>query len=183
MHRIKTRIHRLRAAGFSLVEWLFAMAIIILLGALSMPALERAAQRADLARCAGNLRAIGAAVLNFANDNESRFPVIETNPTNPVYSSEDGAEPILEVLGEYGVTESILRCPADLRRANFFEKTGSSYEWRPVVDGELVTSPVIYGRRGERYPASSRIRLMMDFERVHGGQANMLFADGHVRTR
>lgn len=167
--------------AFTLIELLVVIAILGMIVSISAPILGRAKANAESAKCVGNLRNVGLAVLSFVSENDNRFPVIETNPSNPVYGPEEEAEPLIDVLGPYGVTEESLRCPADSRSFNWFKKVGSSYEWRPVLDDELANAPVVYGRRGTRYPPSARIRLVMDFEGVHGGRANRLFADGHVK--
>ena len=176
-----SRSHRHFRAGFTLVELLIVMAIIGILVSLLAPQLGSIRERAERAKCAANLRNLAAAVQSYTVENDNRFPMVETNPSNPVYSADVGAKPILEVLGEYGVTPDSLKCPSDVRKQNWFKKTGSSYEWRPLLDGELVSAPVIYTRRGERFPPLSKIRLVMDFEKVHGGRANLLFADGTVK--
>ncbi|MFY8217334.1 MAG: type II secretion system protein [Chthoniobacterales bacterium] len=176
--------HTRRASGaFTLIELLIVVAIIGMLVALTAPAIENARERAESAKCLTNLRNIGVAVLSYVADNDNRFPIIETDPTNPVYDPSEEAGTLLTVLGDYGVTEQGLRCPTDLRTFNNFEKRGSSYEWRPLLDDELASSPVIFTRRGMRYPPSSKIRLVMDFEPVHRGRPNLLFADGRVRTQ
>jgi prepilin-type N-terminal cleavage/methylation domain-containing protein/prepilin-type processing-associated H-X9-DG protein len=180
-----SRINRTRRASgaFTLIELLIVVAIIGMLVALTAPAIENARERAESTKCLTNLRNIGVAVLSYVADNDNRFPIIETDPSNPVYDPSEEAGTLLTVLGEYGVTEQGLRCPTDLRTFDNFKKRGSSYEWRPMLDDELASSPVIFTRRGLRYPPLSRIRLVMDFEPVHRGRPNLLFADGRVRTK
>ena len=89
---------------------------------------------------------------------------------------------MLTELGPYGVTDATLAsAPETLRQATTFKLRGSSYQWSPILDGELKVNPVVYGRRGgARTVNPARMRLCMDFEAVHFNRANRLYADGHV---
>ena len=172
-----------RESAFTLIELLVTVAIIGMLVALMAPNLSRARDKAMSVKCANNLRQIGIAVLQYANDNDNRFPKIEGMPSNPIYEGDTGeAKPMEEVLGPYGVTKATLQCPSDLARNNYYKTEGSSYQWNPVVDEELVSSPKFYSRMGVRNPRSSWIRLAMDFDTVHAGHSNRLYADGHVKA-
>jgi prepilin-type N-terminal cleavage/methylation domain-containing protein/prepilin-type processing-associated H-X9-DG protein len=170
-------------SGFTLIELLVTISIIAMLATLLTPAIGRAIAKADSVRCANNLSQVGIAVMNYAADNDNRYPEIESMPTNPVYPSDSGAGTMLAVLGPYGITEAALRCPADVKLHNYFKKEGSSYMWRPTVDDELTTAPKIYTRRaGQIVPPASRLALATDFEGgTHHGHINAVFADGHVR--
>jgi prepilin-type processing-associated H-X9-DG protein len=62
-----------------------------------------------------------------------------------------------------------------------FQKYGSSYQWAPAFDDEVVNAPVIYITPGFSIPVhNSRVRLAMDFTGVHNGRENVLYGDGHV---
>lgn len=167
--------------AFTLVELLVVLAIVGLLVGLGVPEFNRFFDRSRSTACLSNLRAIGASVRNYINDNDSTFPIIETNPADPIYPEEVEARGMLETLEPYGLTTTMLRCPADVRAKNYFAQRGTSYEWRPIVDDEPALNPIVFTRRGERRVSPSRVRLVIDIDAVHNGRNNQLFADGRVR--
>jgi prepilin-type N-terminal cleavage/methylation domain-containing protein/prepilin-type processing-associated H-X9-DG protein len=167
--------------AFSLVELIVVIAIVGVLLALVFPEYQKMIERARSVACMNNLRQIGVAVGTYLVDNDNTFPFVEPNPNDPVYDPDYEAKPMLEELGPYGVTQQLLRCPEDLRAGNYFAQRGSSYQWSPILDGELKVNPVVYGwRGGTRTVNPARMRICMDFEAVHFNHANRLYADGHV---
>ena len=167
--------------AFSLVELTLVIAIAAILAVSIWPEYQRIVERARSVACMNNLRQIGIAVSTYLADNDNTFPFIEPNPADPVYDPEYEAQPMLAELGPYGVTPKLLQCPSDLKASNYFLSRGSSYQWSPMLDGELKVNPVVYGRRGgARTVNPARMRLCMDFEPVHFNRANRLYADGHV---
>ena len=68
--RISTRLKN----GYTLVELLFAIAIITILLALISPTLFRIRNGADSVVCSNNLRQIGSALLLYAADNDGELP-------------------------------------------------------------------------------------------------------------
>lgn len=176
-----------RATAFTLVELLIVVAIIALLISLAAPSYDKFLDRARSAACMGNLRQIGTAVGLYSADHDSTLPYIN-NPARPVYvAPEDLPEgatvtTMLEAFSPYGITEKSLRCPQDAVVNNYFSTEGTSYEWRPWIDGESLLTPKIYTRRGTiALRRASRIRIVMDTDSVHGGKQNTLFADGRVQ--
>jgi prepilin-type N-terminal cleavage/methylation domain-containing protein/prepilin-type processing-associated H-X9-DG protein len=174
--------HSFSRRAFTLVELIAVLALVSLLISLAIPEMQRFLERARSTACASNLRSIGLAVRNYINEHDGTFPVIETNPDNPIYPEEVQARGMLETLEPYGVTVNMLRCPSDLRGPDYFDQRGTSYEWRPVIDGENSVNPIFYTRRGARQVSPSRVRIVMDFTPVHNGRQNRLFADGRVRN-
>ncbi|HUO07200.1 MAG TPA: prepilin-type N-terminal cleavage/methylation domain-containing protein [Phycisphaerae bacterium] len=75
--KIPTRLHALRdgnwprayaSGGFTLIELLVVVAIIAILIAILLPSLGRAKDRAKETRCASNLKMLGTAATEYAND-------------------------------------------------------------------------------------------------------------------
>jgi len=177
---IQTRSAR---AAFTLIELLVVLSIVALLASLLLPVMHGVLGKARSTECASNLRQVGLAVNAWATDHDNYFPKIETDPngTVQVYDADDNARSLVETLGGYGLDPRFVQCPTDIHTTRYFQNKGSSYEWRPIVDGEKVNGPKIYGRRGAFTVPASRIRICLDYERIHNGQQNRLYADGHVR--
>ncbi|MDR0533342.1 MAG: prepilin-type N-terminal cleavage/methylation domain-containing protein [Verrucomicrobiales bacterium] len=173
-------------AAFTVIELIVTVFIIALLFSLSMPSIRVILGKADSIACVSNLQQIGLAVQGYAQDNDGNMPMIETDPSNPVYPSgsltPDNTTPVglYDTLKDYGITQKNVQCPSDLKANNYYLLKGSSYEWRPYADDEPINNPQVYFRNNPRNVSSSRIRICQDFSGVHNGRMNAVYCDGHV---
>jgi prepilin-type processing-associated H-X9-DG protein len=107
--------------------------------------------------------------------------VIEPWPSQPVYSSTDGAQTILQALGPYGVTAGVLQCPSDLKGPNYYAKEGASYQWFPMANGQNTQSiKMLWMNNQSQSMTMSKLFLAFDYSAVHSGGSNLLYGDGHI---
>jgi len=180
------------ARAFSLIELIVMIAILSILASFAMPVIGSTIERGRSAKCVNNLRQIGTAVQQYVNENDYRFPLIETDP--PTIGN--GGLPALRALEAYGVTQATLTCPTDVVDTNSVAQYGSSYYFSPAIQEELASNVNIYTPRGTfRVANIGRLTVASDFTGVHTRRAtqqdtpylkngmNVLKADGRVIQR
>jgi prepilin-type N-terminal cleavage/methylation domain-containing protein len=161
----------MKRRGFTLIELLVVVAIIALLISILVPALSAARARAKASVCMSNLRQVGLALRNYADDHAGQIPrgaaipapfVVPDNvATNLIYCSNTKSMCGLGMLLErYARNVHILYCPADgnldeqeeLPKINTDEDAYGSYLYRMADDisRTVFDDP---GKNGEGLPA------------------------------
>jgi prepilin-type N-terminal cleavage/methylation domain-containing protein/prepilin-type processing-associated H-X9-DG protein len=141
--------------GFTLVELLVVIAIITVLISLLLPALNKARAASQAVQCSSNMRQIGVAMFNYANDDRQGYLpyagiVFGVVGSNTYQMSWDllinqylGGNVIQSVApAQKAVPPPVLWCPTDL--ANGFDRTGSlqhrSYSMVADHSGALIVN-------------------------------------------
>jgi len=162
-----------RHAGFTLVELLVVVGIIALLSSIALPVSQRLLHRSKSAHCMGNLRSLGSSLQLYLGDNNNVMPTMLLGRE----SKEDDQPVIDNTLNAYAGSADVFRCKAD--EQGFFEKTGTSYHWNNLLNGQNVASMDFMGFIRD----STRIPVIGDKEGFHkfrDVKVNILYADGHV---
>jgi len=103
--------------GFTLVELLVVMGIIVILISIVLPSIPSARRQAETAVCASNLSQIGAALLSYADDHDGwLFPSAMGWDATHVYTDPATEQVVHNVwtVKVFGVwNPPIMRCPSD----------------------------------------------------------------------
>jgi len=193
-----SRIKRINDGGFTIVEILVVITIIVILFLLLFPSISSMKRSAESAKCVSNLRQIGIALLSYSSDHNGLIPPhLGKDPDTGKYIT---AAYWYRVLGYDGYLEKIVAgkgiyfCPSlpvthdgmqayGLRRwatpGQPFDTTQNLRILTKPSDFFLVADSYVVPSKSQGYFIAGGdpnwcIRL------EHFGLANTLFADGHV---
>jgi prepilin-type N-terminal cleavage/methylation domain-containing protein/prepilin-type processing-associated H-X9-DG protein len=158
--------------GFTLVEVMVVVGILVLLVAVGWPAVSSGIARAQSAGCLGNLRALGVALNLYLADHGGIMPGVAA-----ARSSRSEEVPVIDtILAGYADNPAVFGCPSD---RELFRETGTSYYYNSALGGQPVAAMNFLGL----VEGSSRIPVLVDKEGWHSRnptRVNHLFADGHA---
>jgi prepilin-type N-terminal cleavage/methylation domain-containing protein/prepilin-type processing-associated H-X9-DG protein len=183
-------------SAFTLIELLCVITIIAILASMLVPAFGTMQAKANSIACSSNLRTIGEAVQLYLQDHNQNFPAINPAVGPSYYPAGYPTQTMVQAFGPYGVTNSTLQCPSDMKQGakSSYVLYQSSYDWKPTLDDENTSEPLVYGGPGGRraqFGAQtsgstgfvvklSKVRQCFDDTQIHFGHMNALYADGHV---
>ena len=193
--------------GFTLIELLIVIAIIAILAAILFPVFARARENARRSSCSSNLKQIGLAFLQYAQDYDEKF--------TPQYTEGSGAAGFVavnvdsstadkgwaELLQPYLKSRQIFQCPSEstLQAAagnneytdywynlNLSRRNQATIEYSSlcVLGGDGISDNSQYNMDGLESTAASAVgtgRARVGHGLRHLSGSNYAFADGHVK--
>lgn len=195
-----------KSTAFTLIELLIVVAIIILLVSILAPAVSRVLEHSFRAACAGNVKEIGRAAMNYAlaprlhrGAKGKSFP--DTDPTSGNWHTAGGNRGCLWVLVKHGfiAPESFI-CPsldgfqAAVSNASGFGNSNCAYSFISMVEqvrtlNNSYTSLAIVADLNPRFdPGSSTLYEYSDFDHDGGtssteqDRANELQSEGKLKN-
>jgi prepilin-type N-terminal cleavage/methylation domain-containing protein/prepilin-type processing-associated H-X9-DG protein len=188
--------------AFTLIELLCVMALISILAALLLPAINQGRARAKRVGCINNLRQVGIAFQNFAHDHNGHFPMAVPGSAG---GSQEFTLASYQVAGDFSysfrhfqtlsndlVTPKMLACPADTRlpALNFALLQNENVSYFVGLKSDYsVPGSILAGDRNltnDYARGSSLIRLNRGWRwtsELHQFKGNLLFADAHVEEK
>lgn len=193
-----------RISGFTTVELLTSIGIVVALAALIFPAFARARTGAQAATCLSNLRQVGLALRGYQQDWDDRYPWA-VDPIDkclpgiwagyPEFMEQVAGMPLLQdVLLPYTRSTALFSCPLD-----------GGYDVADWVGRRLEAQPTSFARFGTSYSyrtdltrvqmldaalrAPVELMVLIDANGAWHGSSevpdwryNALHADGHARS-
>jgi prepilin-type N-terminal cleavage/methylation domain-containing protein len=102
----------MRRSGFTLIELMVVIAIIVLLVSLVTPSVSQAMEQAKGITCRNNLKQWGDAVLMYANDHQGRLPSSQRTPEPGAPDATRSSFSWSEYGDHLGYGPATLKCPS-----------------------------------------------------------------------
>lgn len=157
-------------AGFTMIELLVVLAIVLVLSVLGTGIGLHLMENSRATKCIGNLRGLGVALQQYLADHNQQMPTMAAARAD---KSEDIAA-LDTVLSAYTDDPRIFACPSD---PDVAATTGTSYYWNSALNGQAIASLNLF----QMIDQLSRIPVFSDKEGWHRyseERVNVLYADG-----
>lgn len=181
--------------GFSLTEIIIVVAIGAVLAALLFPSISKMKNKAGMAKCANNMRQLGAALTSFSSDNNSQYPPVanEGRFWPEIVASFLGMD---DPAGIYSRKGTIFNCPNHPFPGDLPTEKASTY----LMNLRVSSCPPagISGKPVTAFDNHSKTVLLAEstgqsiwvnatvswdprcYSIRHDGAMNILYMDGHV---
>lgn len=186
--------------GFTLVEVLVVLAVIVALVAIAVPVWQSLKTRGHAVNCATNLRQIGLATMLYASENHMTLPVTThqrrqggrswTLTLQPYTSGticfkcaddEDKARPYTYLINDFLTPNPAGAPELDFSRLAKIGSPESTFLFAECSAG-YQNSDHFHFSDYHGHPVPPAVFEEQVAVGRHGGKANYLFADGHVET-
>ena len=173
-----------KTRGFTLIELLVVIAIIAILAAMLLPALQSARERGRRGSCVSNLKQIGTALMQYAQDNREKMPAgnCRALPTATTLMAVDLSEGDkgLEVLraNEYLADYGVYVCPSSTVSA---EGASENLSYGLNLAYGYVPGYIAGNAGSESAMAADFDGTTESLKTNHTNYGNILFADGSTR--
>jgi prepilin-type N-terminal cleavage/methylation domain-containing protein/prepilin-type processing-associated H-X9-DG protein len=138
-------VRQCKRTAFTLIELLAVIAIIGILAALLLPAIQRGTGKARTAKCGSNLRQIGVGIMMYVQSNDGFMPPLDENAAVANASSYNWISSWIAPYIQSKGSNTIWLCPSDQRK---FDISGrdSSYgiNFNCLTDSTVMTPSNTY---------------------------------------
>jgi type II secretory pathway pseudopilin PulG len=164
------RTCRSSMVGFTLVEALAALVVVLILVGLAVPNYGRFIAKAQEAKCMANMRSLHLALSNYLNDHDNIWP---QGP--PPEAGAEWSEFWITTLQTQGITAETWRCPTlegMLRKNEMALPDTDTIHYIPT----LFTATPGIARRWPNQP------WLIERADAHGNGALICFTDGSIKS-
>ncbi len=175
-------LNQLRHRAFTLIELLVVIAIIGILASLLLPAVSRAKDRGNVARCASNLHQLHVALVLYAQQNNDYFP--QGFATGQTYKT-TAKTPFVNNMSDFITNSNVCYCPGDktLKASKDWSMGNFSYYYMHVA-GDSSTNHMVTDNAQALLmsdPWTSTTWSTGAVSSTHLNGFNALFVGGHVK--